>query len=174
MASPDIANTRKHSAEPDSAVIDAYVRRATERSSGPSGGDLRDAVYSGASAPAPSSSVARPKNRAASRRKVSPFSVVIALLVTAVASVVYISNIITVGQLVVKIGELEARDHRLLNEQEMLRAQLNRMSSLERIRQMAEADLGMNNSAALPGWLTVSPERVREIEEAMQNVRERP
>lgn len=174
MATPDIAGTRKLSAEPDSAVVDAYLRRATERSSGPSGGDLRDAVYSGASTPPSSSSVARPKNRTASQRKVSPFSVVIALLVTAVASVVYISNIITVGQLVVKIGELEARDQRLLNEQEMLRAQLNRMSSLERIRQMAESDLGMKNSAALPGWLTVSPERVREIEEAMQSVQTRP
>ncbi len=174
MASTDIAGTRKHSTEPDSALIDAYLRRATERSLGSSAGDLRDAVYSGASSPAPSSSVARPKNRTVSQRKVSPFSVVIALLVTAVASVVYISNIITVGQLVVQIGELEARDQRLLNEQEMLRAQLNRMSSLERIRQMAESDLGMKNSAALPGWLTVSPERVREIEETMQNVRERP
>jgi cell division protein FtsL len=100
--------------------------------------------------------------------------VVIALLVTAVVSVVYISNIIAVGQLVMRIGDLETRRQRLLNEQEVLRAQVNRMSSLERIRQMAETDLGLKNSDALPGWLTVSPERVREIEAAMKDVRERP
>lgn len=137
-------------------------------------GDLRDTVYSGTSDPTFASPAARPRNRAAARRNVSPFSVVIALLITAVVSVVYISNIIAVGQLVTRIGELQNRHERLLNEQEMLRAQVNRMSSLERIRQMAETDLGLRNSAALPGWLTVSPERVREIEAVLQDLRRRP
>ena len=174
VASPDITSARKLPVEPDNALIDAYLRRATDRSAASSSADLRDAVYSGASNSAVESAVARPKNRTATRRRVSPFSVVMALLVTAVASVVYISNIIAVGQLVVQVGELEGRNQRLLNEQEMLRAQLNRMSSLERIRQMAETDLGLKNSAAVPGWLTVSPERVREIEAVMQNARRRP
>lgn len=175
MAQPEILSSRKGTAEPDNAVVDTYLRRAMERTAPAAGsGDLRDAVYSGTQGPTSTSPVARPRNRAAVRRNVSPFSVVIALLITAVVSVMYISNIIAVGQLVTRIGELQSRHERLLNEQEMLRAQINRMSSLERIRQMAEADLGMRNSAALPGWLTVSPERVREIEAVLQDLQKRP
>lgn len=175
VAQPEILSGPKVSTEAGNAVVDAYLRRAMERTAPAAGsGDMRDAVYSGAPESASASSVARPRNRAASRRNVSPFSVVIALLITAVVSVVYISNIIAVGQLVTRIGEFQTRHERLLNEQEMLRAQINRMSSLERIRQMAETDLGMRNSAALPGWLTVSPERVREIEAVRQELQKRP
>lgn len=175
MAQPEILNSRKGPADPDNAIVEAYQRRAIERTAPTaSSGDLRDTVYSGTQGLTSISHVVRPRNRAAVRRNVSPFSVVIALLITAVVSVMYISNIIVVGQLVTRIGELQSRNERLLNEQEMLRAQINRMSSLERIRQMAETDLGMRNSAALPGWLTVSPERVREIEAVLQELQKRP
>jgi len=161
-------------------LVDAYLRRASERvapASTPARRDTRDFVYSGTMLPPPRGDepVAAPRrNRAGTRRKVSPFSIVIGLLLTAVASVLYISNVIAIGQLMGEIGALENRQQRLSNEQELLRAQISRMSSLERIRQISETDLGMRNSETLPGWLTVDPERVAELEALVRKAQERP
>ncbi len=173
MPTPQPIDVQRRPATPENELIEAYLRRAQGTDTPPlaPSPDQRDAVYSSRPDTVTGASIAKPRNRTATRRRVSPFSIVLGLIATAVASVVYISNIITVGQLVVRIGDLQSRHQRLLNEQEMLRAQINRMSSLERVRTMAEQDLGLRNSAAVPGWLVVSPDRVNEIQEALEEAR---
>jgi len=109
-----------------------------------------------------------PKNRKAARRRVSPFNIIVALMVMAAAIVLYISNIIAVNQLVNDIHKQEVRLQDLLNEQEVLRAKTNQMSSLERIRKRAEEELGLQNPTQAPAELLVDPEKVREVQEAMQ------
>jgi len=117
---------------------------------------------------APSGVSLPPKNRKIARRRVSPFNIIVALMVTAAAIVLYISNIIAVNQLVNDIHKQEVRLQDLLNEQEVLRAKTSQMSSLERIRKRAEEELGLRNPTQAPGELQVDPEKVREVQEAMQ------
>jgi hypothetical protein len=69
---------------------------------------------------------------------------VVGLLLAAVASVLYISNVIAVGRLAAEVGVLEEQYRTVVNEQEILRAQIARLSGLER----------------MPGWLTIEQERV--------------
>lgn len=170
MATPDTLRKIPIAQQPSDALVDAYLRRATET---PARTPVRDSVYSSGPSSNPLLTAQPARNRSAARRSVSPFSIVIALLITAIVSVMYVSNIIAVTQLVSEIGDLETRYQRLLNEQEMLRAQISRMSSLERVRFMAEHDLGLKNSDAVPGWISVAPERVAEVDAALHQRRQR-
>jgi len=63
---------------------------------------------------------------------------------------------------------LEVQYQTVLNEQEMIRAQIARLSGLERIRRIAEEEYGMQYSEAVPGWLTVDPARVEELYDLSQ------
>jgi cell division protein FtsB len=109
-----------------------------------------------------------PKNRTVTRWRVSPFNIIVALMVTAAAIVFYISNIIAVNQLANDIHKQELVLQDLLNEQEVLRAKTSQMSSLERIRKRAEEELGLQNPTQAPAELQLDAEKVREVQEAMQ------
>lgn len=90
----------------------------------------------------------------------------LALLVFAIAIVLYIGNIIAVNQLMRDIGELETRHRRILQEQEILRAQVNRMSSLDRIQKLAEDQLQLKIPTTAPLWITVDSSRIEDVEQA--------
>lgn len=133
----------------------------------------RPDLYSGTSASWPSeitpSSLPFQRSRNIVRRKVSPFSVVLVLFAAAVVIVLYISNIIAVGQLMGEINSLETQHRRILMEQEILKAQINKLASLERIQELAEKDLGLSTPKEPPVWLNLDQERLKEIEKASQN-----
>ncbi|MBM4161886.1 MAG: hypothetical protein FJ217_12420 [Ignavibacteria bacterium] len=130
----------------------------------------RRLIYSGTMPPppgdAPTGDSFPPRNRRIAKRKVSPFNIILMLIGLAAAIVLYIGNIIAVDQLVHDIHKKEIRLQDILNEQEILRARVNQMSSLERIRARAEEELGLRNPSTAPGWLQVDLEKVREIEES--------
>jgi cell division protein FtsL len=107
-----------------------------------------------------------PANRKYTQRKVSPFNIILVLMGTAAAIVLYISNVIAVNQLVNDIHKSEVRLQEIQSDQEALRAHINQMSSLERIRKRAEDELGLKNPADVPGWIDVDQEKIRTIEEA--------
>lgn len=107
-----------------------------------------------------------PINRKYTQRKVSPFNIILVLMGTAAAIVLYISNVIAVNQLVNDIHKSEVRLQEIQSDQEALRAHINQMSSLERIRKRAEDELGLKNPADVPGWIDVDQEKIRTIEEA--------
>jgi cell division protein FtsL len=107
-----------------------------------------------------------PTNRKYTKRRVSPFNIILVLMGSAAAIVLYISNVIAVNQLVNDIHKSEVRLQEILSDQEALRAHINQMSSLERIRKRAEDELGLKNPADVPGWIEVDQEKVRTIQEA--------
>ena len=107
-----------------------------------------------------------PVNRRYTKRKVSPFNIILILMASAAAIVLYISNIIAVDQLVNDIHKSDVRLQEILNEQEILKARINQMSSLERIRKRAEDELGLKNPADVPGWIDVDQDKIRTLEEA--------
>jgi cell division protein FtsB len=114
-----------------------------------------------------------PRNKKQKKRKVSPFSIVMFLLGGAVSSVLYIGNILAVGHLIVQINQLQIKHQQILGEQELLKAQINRLSGLERIQQLAQDQLGLQQSRRLPVWIEINPERMNEVEEVFQRQLER-
>jgi cell division protein FtsL len=109
------------------------------------------------------------RNKPVTRRKVSPFNVMLTLIGAAIAIVLYIGNVIAVEQLLKEIADRQAQLQQILNEQEMFKAQINRMSSLERIRKMAEDNLGLHNPSNPPQWIQVDGDKVRDIEEQISS-----
>jgi cell division protein FtsL len=109
-----------------------------------------------------------PRNRRPAGRKVSPFNVVVLLFAAAVVIVLYISNIIAVDQLMNDINALQNQRQRILMEQEILKAQINRLSSMERIRQKAEEDLQLRNPKQPPEILPVDRDKIEELEQALR------
>lgn len=104
-----------------------------------------------------------PGNQRITRRKVSPFNMVVLLFFLAIGIVLYISNIIAVDQLTRELNALENQHRQTLMEQEVLRMQINRMSSLERIRERAEQELSLKTPNEPPVILNIDPDRIEEI-----------
>ena len=131
----------------------------------------RQLIYSGTmpvppQAELPTGTTLPPTNRRFTKRRVSPFSIILILMGTAAAIVLYIGNIIAVNQLVTDNHRSNVQLQDILSEQEILKAHINQMSSLERIRKRAEDELGLRNAADVPRWLNVDQEKIRTVEEA--------
>lgn len=105
-------------------------------------------------------------NRRIIKRRVSPFRVLMILFGAAVAIVLYISNVIAVGNLLADINLLEKRTTQLLMEKERLQFEIRQLSSLERIRNQAESELGLKVVREAPTWLSIDRQKVRALEEA--------
>lgn len=155
----------EHAMEPDQ-------RTKSQRAAGPSNKpQQRQLIYSGTmpvppQAELPTGTTLPPTNRRFTKRRVSPFSIILILMGTAAAIVLYISNIIAVNQLVIDIHKSNVQLQDILSEQEILKAHINQMSSLEHIRKRAEDELGLRNAADVPRWLNVDQEKIRTVEEA--------
>jgi cell division protein FtsL len=151
----------------------AKYEQATSPISIPKIREARDMVYNGTANPlnaevTPVNTTQAPRNKKQKKRRVSPFTIVLLLLGGAVSSVLYIGNILAVGHLIVQINMLQTKHQQILNEQELLKAQINRLSGLERIQQLAHDQLGLRNLGQLPVWIEIDPERINEVEEVMQ------
>ncbi len=133
--------------------------------------EARDLVYSGTMPPPAAAGVeapaARPRNRRGARRAISPFNMILILLAVAVVSVLYISNVLAVGRLLIQNNTLEVKHRQLINDQEILRAQISRLESLERVEKVATEQLGLKPPTQPPVWLEVDPERVQEVQNAL-------
>lgn len=105
-------------------------------------------VFNGYMPPAPSRS-----NRPFKRHKVSTFNSIVALAVLAAVSVLYISNIIAVNRLAFEIEELKTTYTKVENLSEILRSEVNRKSSMERITRIASEQMGMIFPQKPPIWL---------------------
>ena len=111
------------------------------------------------------------QNKAVVRRKGSTFGRMVLLIATAIVIVLYIGNIIAVGQLMNDINKLNERQQRLLTDQEILRARVNKLAGSERIRGLAEAQLGLAIPAEQPVWIKLDDERVNELERKLGQAR---
>jgi cell division protein FtsL len=130
--------------------------------------DVRDRVYNGSPVESPSQgSTVQGRSRRLAKRSVSPFSIMLWLMAVAVAIILYISNILAVEQLLNRINQQQTQYQMLLSQQELLRAQVNRMASLERIRKVAEDDLGLRSPTQSPVWFTIDEDKVRKIDESL-------
>jgi cell division protein FtsB len=145
-------------------------QRVTDSSNNP---QQRRLIYGGTmpvppQAELPPGTTHPPTNRRFTKRRVSPFNIILALMGTAAAIVLYISNIIAVNQLVNDIHKSDQKLQSILNDQEILKAHINQMSSLEHVRKRAEDELGLRNPTEIPRQLNVDQDKIRDIEDASQ------
>jgi hypothetical protein len=94
-------------------------------------------------------------NKPAHRRRISAFNAMVLLFVGGVAIILYISNILRVNQLAKEVGELQSRHDRILNANAVLRAEINRKATWERITALAAARAGLAVPREQPRAFTV-------------------
>jgi len=110
-------------------------------------------------------------NKKTALRKHSTFNIVGALFGLAVVSLLYTSNVITVNQLAKEVNDLNDRYTKIISANELLKAEINRKSSLDRINRIATDDLGMVNPKEAPVWFEIDPEQLEETREQMRTDR---
>lgn len=108
-------------------------------------------------------------NRRVTKRRISPFRVLLILFSAAVAIVLYVGNVIAVGNLLADINSLENRHTELLMEKERLQFEIRQLSSLERIRDQAETELGLKVVREAPTWISIDRQKIGALEEAAAN-----
>jgi len=93
------------------------------------------------------------------------------LFAAAVAIVLYISNVIAVGNLLAEINALENQHRKMLMEQERLQFEIRQLASLERIQSRAESELGLAPVRVAPNWMSIDRDKIRDLEEALSERR---
>ncbi|MBR9978533.1 MAG: cell division protein FtsL [Bacteroidetes bacterium] len=88
-------------------------------------------------------------------RGLTTFNIVLMLIVFAALLVVYISNVVAVDGLMMEQIAAEREEKKLLQERESLRAEINMLSSYNRIQKIAVEELGLVHANQQPYSLTV-------------------
>lgn len=105
---------------------------------------------------------ARPVRKPAVRKtKMSTIMVVVVLLV--VGCLFYTSNVIAVLRLGRDMNELTMRYNTVISTNEVLRADINRKSNLERITTLAREKAGMINPREAPSWFEIDRTRIDHV-----------
>lgn len=103
-------------------------------------------------------------NRPFRKRKISTFNFILFLFLLAILSVFYIGNIIAVNQLAIEIEELKAYYSKTEGVNEILRSEVNRKSSMERITKIATEQIGMVYPKQPPIWFEIDEEKLEELQ----------
>ena len=120
-------------------------------------------VYNGEPSAETIADVAPRSNRPLKRRKRSPFNTIATLVAVSMLIVFYVWNKITVDRLAVEVNELQAQYQKTMNANDLLRAEINKKSTLERIGRMA-TQLGLTYPREQPVWFEVDGEKLEELQ----------
>jgi hypothetical protein len=105
----------------------------------------------------------RPNIRKPSKRKVKTTNVVGFMILSAVVALFYVGNVIAVNGLAKEVNDLNVHYNQVLGMNELLKAEINRKSSLDRIGLLAQEQLGMTNPKDAPTWFDVDREKEAEL-----------
>jgi cell division protein FtsB len=106
---------------------------------------------------------ARKTNKRTVQRKHSTFNIVSGLFLLAAACLLYTGNVIAVHQLMKDVNDLNTRYNAIASNNEVLKAEIARKSSLDRISTMAKDELGLINPKEPPVWFEVDEDKVEEL-----------
>ena len=120
-------------------------------------------VYNGEPS-APRREDVRRGNRPITKRKRSPFNIIITMMIVSIVIVLYVWNKITVNRLATEINELQMQHQKIQYANEVLRAEVNRKSSLERIGKIATEKLGMAYTKTQPTVLNIDKQQLENIQ----------
>ena len=107
--------------------------------------------------------IAEKANRKAVQRKHSTFNIVGGLFLLAAISLLYTGNVIAVNQLMKEVNDLTNKYNALVSNNEVLKAEIARKSSLDRISTMAKDELGLTNPKEPPVWFEVDQDKIEEL-----------
>ena len=103
-------------------------------------------------------------NRPVRKGRRSPLSKILLLLAVSGLIVFYVWNKITVNKLVVDVNDLENQYQKLQSANDVLRAEINRKASLERVAAMA-GKIGLIYPTQQPVWFEVSSDDLQRFEQ---------
>ena len=112
---------------------------------------------------APSPSRETRTNRKTVQRKHSTFNIVSGLFLLAAMSLLYTGNVIAVNQLMKEVNDLNNRYNSIVSNTEVLKAEIARKSSLDRISLMAKEEVGLTNPKEPPAWFEVDQDKIDEL-----------
>lgn len=107
--------------------------------------------------------VVRQNVRKPAKRKVKTTNVVGVMILVAVAALLYVGNVIAVNNLAKEVNDLNIHYKQIVSMNELIRAEINRKSSLDRIGLLAQEQLEMTNPKEAPVWFDVDKEKEAEL-----------
>ncbi len=90
------------------------------------------------------------------------------LFLIASVALLYVGNVIAVNNLAKEVNDLNAKHNQINSTNEVIKAEINRKASLERISLMAQEKLGMTNPKEAPVWFELDPEKEIEVKEKLK------
>ena len=102
------------------------------------------------------------------RKKAKTSNIVAMLFLVAIVALLYVGNVIAVNNLAKEVNDLQARYNQIVSTNELIKAEINRKSSLERISLMAQEKLGMTNPKEAPVWFEVDPQKTIDVQEQLK------
>src|ERR1700690_2683437 len=121
-------------------------------------------VYNG-DTPRPLAEFPARGNRRIQTRKRSPLIMISIVLGISLLIVSYVWNKITVDRLAVEVNDLQTQYEKLMNPNEILRVEINKKSSLERIGKIATEQLHLVSPKEQPVWFEVDADRLKDIQQ---------
>ena len=103
-------------------------------------------------------------NRPVKRRKQSPFNMIAIVVAVSLLIVFYVWNKITVNQFVVDLNDLQNQHQKILASNEILRADINKKSTFDRIEKIASEKLAMTAAKEQPRWFDVDVDQLESIQ----------
>lgn len=103
-------------------------------------------------------------NRPVRKHRRSPFGKILLLIGVSFLIVFYVWNKITVNRLLVEVNDLENQYQKLQTSNDLLRAEINRKASLERVATMA-GKIGLVYPKQQPVWFEVSANDLERIQQ---------
>ena len=125
-------------------------------------------VYNGGSSDVSPDRVLR-ANRAMRKRQRSTSSLMVTLTVISLLVVLYIWNKIMVNRLAEDVNNLQNQYQKIVSANEVLRAEINQKSRLERIGEMATKQLGLTYPRQQPIWFTTDDHNGNPIGQQKEN-----
>lgn len=103
--------------------------------------------------------------RVSVKKRTKTSNIVGVLFLVATAALLYVGNVIAVNNLAKDVNDLNQKHQQILSTNEVIKAEINRKASLERISLMAQEKLGMTNPKEQPVWFEVDAAKVADVKE---------
>jgi cell division protein FtsB len=123
-------------------------------------------IYSGDALSKTPDYASRPINKhVVPKKRRSTFSIIKVLFLCAFGIVFYIGNILTVNQLAVEVHQLQAQYDRIVNNNSVLKAGINRKSAMERIGNTAKEQMGLTYRKERPQSFDVDGDKLEQFKD---------
>ena len=105
--------------------------------------------------------------RVNAKKRAKTSNIVGMLFLIAAGALLYVGNVIAVNNLAKEVNDLNSKYNQILSTNEVIKSEINRKASLERISLMAQEKLGLINPKEAPVWFEVDREKEIAVKEKL-------